>query len=480
MTLAFRVRAMLNPCTPAFVASLTAALPEGTLRAPEVRYLEEPRGRWLGQGGVLAAPRNTAEVAVIVRACGAARVGIVPWGGGTGLVGGQLQVDGPAPVILSLERMRALRAVYADEGVLVAEAGMVLAEVQAAADAVGRMFPLSLASEGTAQIGGNLAANAGGVNVLRYGNTRDLVLGIEAVLPDGSVLHGLKRMRKDNAGYDLRHLLIGSEGTLGVITAASLRLVPRPATEAAALLVVESPAAALRLLQLCEDRLPGMISAFELISGQGLRFLAETMPEVRLPFEVLPDWSVLVDMGLPAALDGPETMAGLLDAAMTAGLVSDGVVAASAVQRDGLWRIRESLPLANRKVGAVSSHDISLPLSEISGFIPQAMAGLARLGDWRINCFGHLGDGNLHFNVFPMPGRTRADHENQREAVKACVHDLVAALGGSVAAEHGVGRLKVGDLERYADPAKLAAMRAIKAALDPAGIMNPGAVLRQG
>ena len=471
---------MLNACTTEFLATLTAALPEGTLRSPDTRYLEEPRGRWLGLGGVLALPRSTDEVVRVVQACVQARVGIVPWGGGTGLVGGQLMPAGAAPVILSVERMNRLRAVHADEGVLVVEAGMVLADVQKAAADVGRMFPLSLASEGTAQIGGNLAANAGGVNVLRYGNTRDLVLGVEAVLPDGSVLHGLKRMRKDNAGYDLRHLLIGSEGTLGIITAASLRMVARPATEAAALLVVDSPATALRLLRLCDDRLPGMVSAFELISGQGLRFLADTIPEVRLPFEVLPDWCVLVDLGLPALLDGPETMAGLLDVAMTAGLVSDGVVAASAAQRDGLWRIRESLPLANRKVGAVSSHDISLPLSEIAGFIPQAMAALGHLGDWRINCFGHLGDGNLHFNVFPMPGRTRADHENQREAVKTCVHDLVAALGGSVAAEHGVGRLKVGDLERYADPAKLAAMRAIKAALDPVGIMNPGAVLRQG
>ncbi|MCU0800931.1 MAG: FAD-binding oxidoreductase [Rhodobacteraceae bacterium] len=471
---------MLNACTPEFVAALGTTLPEGTLRSPDARYLEEPRGRWTGQGGVLAAPRSTEDVATIVRACAAARVGIVPWGGGTGLVGGQLMPSGTAPLILSLERMNRLRAVHGDEGVLVVEAGMILADVQAAAAEVGRLFPLSLASEGTAQIGGNLAANAGGVNVLRYGNTRDLVLGVEAVLPDGSVLHGLKRMRKDNAGYDLRHLLIGSEGSLGIITAASLRMVARPAVQATALLVVDSPATALRLLALCDARLPGMVSAFELISGQGLRFLAETMPDVRLPFDVLPEWCVLVDLGLPAALDGPETMAGLLDEAMETGLVTDGVVAASAGQRDGLWRVRESLPLANRKVGAVSSHDISLPLSEIAGFIPQAMVALASLGDWRINCFGHLGDGNLHFNVFPMPGRSRADHENQRDAVKTCVHDLVASLGGSVAAEHGVGRLKVGDLERYADPAKLAAMRAIKVALDPLGIMNPGAVLRQG
>ncbi len=470
---------MLNACTPEFVAALSAQLPDGTLRPADARYLEEPRGRWTGQAGTIALPRSTSEIALIVQACAAGRVGIVPWGGGTGLVGGQLMQAGPAPLILSFERMNAVRALHGDEGVLVVEAGMVLADVQKVAADAGRLFPLSLASEGTAQIGGNLAANAGGVNVLRYGNTRDLVLGIEAVLPDGSVLHGLKRMRKDNAGYDLRHLLIGSEGTLGIITAASLRMVPRPATDAAAILIVENPATALRLLRLCDERLPGMVSAFELISGQGLRFLAETMPEVRLPFDDCPDWCVLVDLGLPALLDGPETMAGLLDAAMTAGLVSDGVVAASGAQRDTLWRVRESLPHANRKIGAVSSHDISLPLSEIAGFIPQAMAALAQLGDWRINCFGHLGDGNLHFNVFPVPGRKRADHEHQREAVKTCVHDLVAARGGSVAAEHGVGRLKVGDLERYADPAKLAAMRAIKAALDPVGIMNPGAVLRQ-
>jgi FAD/FMN-containing dehydrogenase len=470
---------MLNACTPDFVASLAAAVPGGTVQPPEARYLDEPRGRWAGQGGALARPRRVEEVAAIVRACAAARVGIVPWGGGTGLVGGQLMPDGPAPLILSLERMNAARAVYPDEGVLVVEAGMILAEVQAAAAKAGRLFPLSLASEGTARIGGNLAANAGGVNVLRYGNTRDLTLGLEAVLPDGSILHGLKRLRKDNAGYDLRHLLIGSEGTLGIITAAALRLVPAPAAYGTAMLVVGGPAEALRLLRLAEDRLPGMISAFELIAGEGMRFLAETMPEVRLPFAAIPDWSVLIDLGLPGMIDPQTALEGLFAAAVADGLASDGVIAASGAQRDALWAVRESIPLANRHIGAVSSHDISVPLSAIADFIPRATAALARIGDWRINCFGHLGDGNLHYNVFPMPGRSRADHENQRDAVKACVHDIVHDLGGSVAAEHGVGRLKVGDLERYGDPAKLAAMRAIKAALDPAGIMNPGAVLRQ-
>ncbi|MCZ8152112.1 MAG: FAD-binding oxidoreductase [Rhodobacteraceae bacterium] len=469
---------MLNPADAAFAETLAARLPEGTLRIPDARYLEEPRGRWTGQGGLLALPRSTAEVQTIVTACAEARVGIVPWGGGTGLVGGQIQPAGPAPVILSLERMDALRGIWPEENVLIVEAGMTLQGVQSAAEAAGRLFPLSLASEGSARIGGCLATNAGGIGVLRHGNARDLCLGVEAVLADGSVLAGLKRLRKDNTGYDLRHLLIGSEGTLGIITAAALRMVPRPAVEVTALLVVPDPAAALRLLTLAQSRLPGMISAFELIGKMGFDFLAETMPEVTCPFPVAPDWCVLLDLGLPSVFEAEAAMASLYAEAEDAGLVQDGVIAASEAQRAALWRIRETIPEANRRIGAVSSHDISLPLSAVPAFIPQADAALAQLGEFRINCFGHLGDGNLHYNVFPAPGRTRRDHEAQRDAIKACVHDLVHAMGGSVSAEHGVGRLKVGDLERYGDPAKLAAMRAVKTALDPLGILNPGAVLR--
>ena len=469
---------MLNPADAAFAETLAARLPEGTLRIPDARYLEEPRGRWTGQGGLLALPRSTAEVQTIVTACAEARVGIVPWGGGTGLVGGQILPAGPAPVILSLERMDALRGIWPEENVLIVEAGMTLQGVQSAAEAAGRLFPLSLASEGSARIGGCLATNAGGIGVLRHGNARDLCLGIEAVLADGSVLAGLKRLRKDNTGYDLRHLLIGSEGTLGIITAAALRMVPRPAVEVTALLVVPDPAAALRLLTLAQSRLPGMVSAFELIGKMGFNFLKETMPEVTCPFPVAPDWCVLLDLGLPSVFEAEAAMASLYAEAEDAGLVQDGVIAASEAQRAALWRIRETIPEANRRIGAVSSHDISLPLSAVPAFIPQADAALAQLGEFRINCFGHLGDGNLHYNVFPAPGRTRRDHEAQREAIKACVHDLVHAMGGSVSAEHGVGRLKVGDLERYGDPAKLAAMRAVKAALDPMGILNPGAVVR--
>jgi FAD/FMN-containing dehydrogenase len=468
----------LSPANDAFADALSAHLPDGTLRPAEARYLEEPRGRYHGCARWLALPRNADEVATIVRAAGAARVGIVPHGGGTGLVGGQIMPDGPAPLILSLERMTAIRSVRPDENVMIAEAGVILADVQAAAASENRLFPLSLAAEGSARIGGNLATNAGGVNVLRYGNARDLCLGLEAVLPDGQVLHGLSGLRKDNSGYDLRHLLIGAEGTLGIITAAALRLFPVPASVGTAFLTVPSPRAALDLLALARNMTGDAVSAFELIHRRGLDFLAETMPDTRLPFDPAPDWCVLVDLGQSGGAQAPDTLEKLFAEASARGLVEDGLVAQSDAQRAEFWAVRESIPEANRHIGSVSSHDISVPVGAIPDFIARAPDVIARIGAFRINCFGHLGDGNLHYNVFPMPGRSRADHENERPAIKRAVHDLVHEMGGSVSAEHGVGRLKVEDLERYGDPAKLSAMRAIKAALDPAGIMNPGTILR--
>ncbi len=357
---------------------------------------------------------------------------------------------------------------------------MTLAAVQQAAQGAGRLFPLSLASEGTATIGGNLASNAGGTAVLRYGNARDLCLGLEAALPDGTIWHGLRRLRKNNAGYDLRHLLIGSEGTLGVITAATLRLFPIPAHTVTALLVVPSPQAAQALLRLAEARLSGLVSAFELIARAGFDFLAEAGPAVAQPFAAPPDWCVLLELGLPQALDPEAAMAALYDEAALQGLVEDGVIATSQAQARALWALREAIPEANRRIGAVSSHDISLPLGAIPGFIAEAGERLAALGPFRVNCFGHLGDGNLHYNVFPPKGGRREDHAGLRDRVKETVHDLVHALGGSVSAEHGIGRLKTADLQRYGDPAALAAMRALKRALDPAGILNPGAVLPPG
>ena len=469
---------MLNPADPTFLTQLEGLLPKGTLRAPAPRYLEEPRGRWQGIAGAVACPGSTEEVALIVRACAAARVGIVPFGGGTGLVCGQIMTEGPLPLVLSLERMNRLRGLFPEENVLLAEAGMILADVQAAAEASGLVFPLTLASQGSCRIGGNLATNAGGTGVLRYGSARDLCLGLEAVLPDGAVWRGLKRLRKDNTGYDLRGLLIGSEGTLGVITAASLRLFPRPAVAGAALLVVPGPATALRLLALAGKRLGGSVSAFELISGVGLEFLAETMAQVRQPFAEVPDWVVLIEVGMAAGADAQEALAGLYEVAFAEGLASDGLVAQSGAQRAAFWALREAIPLANRAIGAVSSHDIALPLGEVAGFIAEAGPALWRLGPWRINCFGHLGDGNLHYNVFPPVGRKAGEFSGLRDDVKDLVHDMVDARGGSVSAEHGLGRLKVADLAQYGDPARLAAMRAIKQALDPHGIMNPGAVLR--
>ncbi|MEX3316911.1 FAD-binding oxidoreductase [Sulfitobacter sp. PS-8MA] len=468
----------LNPADTAFADTLRPQLPEDVLRAPAPRYLEEPRGRYAGQGGLLALPRDSAEVATLIRAAHAAQVPVVPYGGGTGLVGGQISSPGPAPLILSLERMNRIRAVLPEENVMVAEAGVILADVQSAAEEAGRLFPLSLAAEGTARIGGTLSTNAGGTGVLRYGNARDLCLGLEAVLPDGQIWHGLTRLRKNNTGYDLRHLLIGAEGTLGIITAAALKLYARPARSGTALLVVDSPAAALSLLSLARDHMGEMISGFELMHHQGYDFLNEALPKIRQPFAAAPEWSVLVEIGTPGEIDTDAALETLFAAALDAGLVSDGLIAQNAQQAQDFWTIRESIPEANRLVGSVSSHDISVPLGAIPEFIARATEALTALGDFRINCFGHVGDGNLHYNVFPAKGKTRADYEDRRGAVKRLVHDLVQELGGSFSAEHGIGRLKVEDLERYGDPAKLAAMRAIKAALDPKGIMNPGAVLR--
>lgn len=465
---------MLNPATTEFIASLN--LPAGTQKDATDSYLTEPRGRWQGKGMVLA-PANTAEVAHIVKSCHDAKIGVVPYSGGTGLVGGQMFEDGPTPIILSLERMTKIRDIFPLENVMIVDAGCILADVQKAAEEANRLFPLSLASEGSARIGGLLGTNAGGVNVLRYGNARALCLGLEVVRPDGTIWHGLSRLRKDNTGYDLRDLIIGAEGTLGVITAAALKMVPQPAGVGAAIMAVRSPKAALDLLALAGEHIGDGLSAFELIHRQGLDFMNEVGPETRMPFAEIPDWMVLIDVGLPKGLAPDDALTSLFEAAVEFDLVTDGVIAQSAAQRAALWAVRENIPEANRRIGSVSSHDISVPISTVPDFIAQAGPALAKIGDFRINCFGHLGDGNLHYNVFPVAGKSRTDYAAERPLVKECIHDLCHAFGGSVSAEHGIGRLKVGDLLKYSDPAKLAMMRAVKVALDPEGIMNPGAVL---
>ncbi|MGB5557929.1 MAG: FAD-binding oxidoreductase [Paracoccaceae bacterium] len=468
----------LNPVTDAFTDELRQRLPEAAFRPPGPHYLEEPRGLFVGTPGLVLAPDSAAEVATILGAANAARIAVIPYGGGTGLVGGQLLPDGPAPIILSLERMTEIRAVHSAENVIVAEAGAVLHDVQLAAEAADRLFPLWLASEGSCRIGGNLATNAGGINVIRYGTARDLCLGLEVVLPTGEIWHGLKRLRKDNTGYDLKNLMIGSEGTLGVITAASLRLFPRPAEQGAALMVVPNPASALDLLALTSARVGEGLSAFEMIDGTGLHFLAETMPQIRQPFPEPPKWLVLVELGLSVGQDPAEILTETFADAAGRGLVLDGLIAQSKTQRQEFWNLRESIPAANKRIGSISSQDISLPLSAIPDFIDIATGALTAIGEVRINCFGHLGDGNLHFNIFPAKGRSKADYPDAPAKSRRIINDLVSEFDGSFSAEHGVGRAKVEDLERYADPVKLAAMRAIKSALDPNGIMNPGAVLR--
>lgn len=465
---------MLNGVTENFETNLRAQLPSAVFRPLTKKYLEEPRGRFRGVEGLLVTPSTVQEVSVIVGACNAARVGVVPYGGGTGLVGGQVMPKGPAPVILSLERMRSVRGIWPEENVITVEAGMILQEVQAVAETADRLFPLTLAAQGSCQIGGNLATNAGGVNVLRYGNARALCLGLEAVLPNGDIWHGLKRLRKDNTGYDLRDLLIGAEGSLGVITAASLQLFPQPKSEGAALMVVPSPVDALALLALAHNHLGDTVSAFELINGMGLQFLAQTMPDVRRPFADDPEWMVLVDLGVGRGQNADEMLEALFVDAHEQGLVSDGLIAQNAAQRTAFWSVRESIPEANKRVGSIASHDISVPLSAVPEFISRGGSLLARLGDFRINCFGHLGDGNLHYNMFPAVGKTRDDYGHLRGEITQTVHDLVAELGGSFSAEHGVGRMKVADLACYGDPIKLAMMARIKTAFDPVGIMNPG------
>jgi len=463
---------------PGLVARIAEALGPAAVADPEARYLEEPRGRYTGRAAAVVRPGSTEDVATVVRLCAEARVGIVPYAGGTGLVGGQTHAAEPPPVLLSVERLNTIGPADTTDNVIVAGAGAVLADVQAAARGAGRLFPLSLASEGTARIGGLLACNAGGINVLRYGNARDLCLGVEAVLADGTVLRGLSSLIKDNMGYDLRHLLIGSEGTLGIITAASLRLFPLPAETATAWVPVTSPEAALALLTELRARLGGTISAFELIHRRGLDFLAEALPQVGRPPEFDTDWRVLVEADDGAGAGLRERFETALASALAAGIAGDALIAQSDAQRDGFWTVRESIPEVNRRIGAVANHDVSLPPARIAAFIAAGGAAIARIDpELRINCFGHLGDGNLHYNVFPPRGRTRADFEDARPLVIETVHDLVHGFGGSVGAEHGVGRLKVAALARYGDPGKLVAMRRIKAALDPLGILNPGAVL---
>jgi FAD/FMN-containing dehydrogenase len=437
------------------------------------------RGRWHGRARAIVAPGSVAEVAAVVRACAAAGVPIVPQGGNTGLVGGGVPDDTGTELLLSLRRLNRVRAVDPLNLALTAEAGCVLQAVQQAAADHDLLFPLSLAAEGTCTVGGNLATNAGGTQVLRYGNARELCLGVEVVTPQGEVWDGLGALRKDNTGYSLRDLFVGSEGTLGIITAATLRLYPAPRTVNTALVRVAALSDALALLQRARERLDAELTAFEAMNTLSMALVARHQAPLRPPWADAP-WTLLVEQASPdPAEPAGERFTAWLAEAMDEGTVQDAVVAGSVAQRREMWALREAIPLAQAREGLNIKHDIALPISRLADFVATTDAALAAAvpGVRGVN-FGHLGDGNLHYNVQAPEGTDAATFLARREAeVNAIVYDRVAAHGGSVSAEHGVGWLKRDELAARKPAAALAMMRAIKQALDPQGLMNPGRVL---
>lgn len=440
-------------------------------------HLVDWRGKVRGCSPLMLRPGSTAEVAAVVRAAAAHRVALVPQGGNTGLVGGGIPDASGGAVLVSLERLNRIRAVDPAGLTLTAEAGVILSTVHDAALAEGCVFPLSLAAKGSATIGGLVSTNAGGVQVLRHGTMRALVAGLEAVLPDGSILDQITGLAKDNSGYDIKQLLIGGEGTLGIVTAAALRLVPAPPHRAVAWAGVDGPHAALALLSRLRRASGGQVESFELIPALGVELVVRHIADRRAPLPDAHRWHVLIELAGAATLDA--VLADTLAEAIAAGEVADAVVAQSGAQAAALWRIREDLPEAERRDGPALHHDIAVAVAALPDFAASASARVeGAFAGARVLAFGHLGDGNLHFNVRPPAD---ADARNwvaaNGGAVTALVFDLVAAAGGSISAEHGIGSVKRADLARLGDPAKLAAMRAVKAALDPLGIMNPGKVV---
>lgn len=442
-------------------------------------YVVDWRGLFRGVTPAVVRPSSTAEVAAVVKICAETRTPIVPQGGNTGMCGAATPSPAGDQIILSLGRMNRIRELDTLNNTITAEAGCILANIQQAALEADRFFPLSLGAEGSCQIGGNLATNAGGVNVLRYGNARELALGLEVVLPDGRVWEGLRGLRKDNTGYDLKDIFIGSEGTLGVITAAVLKLFPRPRTVVTALAAVPDPAAAVALLGLLRGECGESIGAFELISRLCLDLVIKHIPDTRDPFGEPHGWYVLAELA-DAGEEGPlrASFEHAMGLAVERGFVLDAIIAGTESQRRSLWRMRESIPEASREEGMVYRHDISVSVSHIPDFIPAAAAALERsFSGVRIICFGHLGDGNLHYNAF-LAGRRR-DNPSDRDAtdVNRVVHDIVHRFGGSFSAEHGIGQAKRGELAHYKSAVELELMQTLKRALDPQGIMNPGKVL---
>ena len=455
-------------------------LTEGDLSAWENDWRKRAQGKALA----VVRPASTAEVAAVVKACAAAGTSIVPQGGNTGLSMGSTPDASGTQLVLSLTRMQAVRALDAANLTITVEAGCILQSLQQAAEQAGLLFPLSLAAEGSCTIGGNLGTNAGGTQVLRYGNTRELCLGLEVVTAQGEVWEGLSGLRKDNTGYDLRDLFIGSEGTLGIITAATLKLFPQPAAQLTAWAAVPSMEAAVRLLGLAHQHLGASLTGFEAMGQFALSLVVRHMPLLRVPFaglEEAPYCVLLENSDSESETHARTRFEHLLEVALEDGCVLDAVVAESLQQAHELWHIRESIPLAQAQEGLNIKHDIALPTSRIPAFVAYTDAALQRaIAGVRLVNFGHLGDGNLHYNVqSPADGDAREFLRTQEPLVNQVVYDAVARFGGSFSAEHGVGALKAGTLEQYKSPVALGLMRAIKQALDPQGLMNPGCVLRR-
>ncbi|MFA5665073.1 FAD-binding oxidoreductase [Castellaniella sp.] len=438
------------------------------------------RERYRGRSLAVVRPASTAEVASVVRLCAQAGLPVVPQGGNTGLCGAATPDGSGQAVILSLQRLNQIRHVDTDNDTLVAEAGCILQAVQQAADEAGRLFPLSLAAEGSCTIGGNLATNAGGTQVLRYGNMRELTLGLEVVTPQGEIWHGLRGLRKDNTGYSLRDLYIGSEGTLGVITAATLKLFPQPVARCTALLALGSIGAAIGVLGLARAGLGASLTGFELMAAPCLLDVVRAFPQQRLPFaNPSAPWYALLELSdSESEAHARERFEHVIGEAIEAGLVQDAAIAESVAQSQALWHLRESIPLAEKEKGKSIKHDISVSVSRMAEFVEHTNAALqAAFPGIRHVIFGHLGDGNLHYNVAPGVGWDADRLLAQQEAVYQLVHDRVHAVGGSISAEHGVGQLKRDALPRYKDPVEMVLMHRLKSALDPQGLMNPGKVL---
>jgi FAD/FMN-containing dehydrogenase len=465
-----------NPLLEALAGRIGAA--NVLVDAPDVApYVSDWRGAFRGTAVAVACPATTDEVAGVVRLCGREGVPVVPQGGNTGMCGGAIPDAHGASVVIALRRMNRVLEVDARNDTMTVEAGCVLARVQEAAASVGRLFPLSLAAEGSCQIGGNLSTNAGGINVLRYGNARDLVLGLEVVLPDGTVWSALRALRKDNRGYDLKHLFIGAEGTLGIITKTVLKLFPRPEERVTAFLAVPEPEAAITILARIRERCADCLSAYELIGRACLELVYAHVPGTRDPFAQAHPWYVLLDVAGSHG-DGAlrSELEALLEGEAARAHLADAVIAQTVGQAHELWRLRESIPDATRAAGPALRSDIAVAVNLIPAFIVHATQAIgATVPGARIICFGHAGDGNLHFNVLPPPStEVRADWT---EPLYPVLYGVVDGMNGSFSAEHGIGQAKRAELRKYKSEVELAMMRTLKHAFDPMNLMNPGKIL---